>query len=69
MSCDIAQDRKLDEETTFYNTYYKLPDNRTIRISNERFEASEILFNPMLMGKEELPVHELLFKSINVSSH
>ena len=56
----------MDQETTFYNTFYKLPDNRTIRISNERFEASEILFNPMLIGSELPGIHELLFESINV---
>jgi hypothetical protein len=66
VSCDIKQDRKLDQESTFYNTYYKLPDNRTIRISNERFEASEILFNPMLIGSEQPGIQDLLFESINV---
>ena len=56
----------MDEETTFYNTYYKLPDNKTLNISNERFEASEILFNPALIGSELPGAHQLLFESINV---
>jgi len=66
VSCDIKKDRELDLETTFYNTFYKLPDNRTIRISSEKFEAPEILFNPMLIGSELPGIHELLFDSINV---
>ena len=32
VSCDIKSDRKLDQETTYYNTYTKLPDGRKIRI-------------------------------------
>jgi actin-related protein 2 len=53
-------------ETTYYNSYYKLPDNRTIKISKEKFEAPEILFNPMLVNSEADGVHELVFNSINV---
>ena len=45
VSCDIDSDRKLDVETTYYNSIHKLPDGRKIRISNEKFEAPEILFN------------------------
>jgi actin-related protein 2 len=67
VSCDIEADRKLDKETTFYNSYTKLPDGRKIRISNEKFEAPEILFHPFLIQNESPGVHEILFNSINVS--
>ena len=67
VSCDIASDRKLDAETTYYNSYKKLPDGRTIRISNEKFEAPEILFTPHLIQNESDGVHEMLYNSINVS--
>jgi actin-related protein 2 len=67
VSCDIEADRKLDKETTFYNSYTKLPDGRKIRISNEKFEAPEILFHPFLIQNESPGVHEMLFNSINVS--
>jgi actin-related protein 2 len=66
LSCDLAGDRKLDIETTFYNSFYKLPDNRVIKISKEKFEAPEILFKPYLIQSESPGVHELIFNSINV---
>ena len=66
VSCDIMSDRKLDAETTYYNSIHKLPDGRKIRISNEKFEAPEILFNPYLLRNESPGVHEILFNSINV---
>ena len=69
VSCDIDSDRKLDNETTFYNSYHKLPDGRKIRISNEKFEAPEILFHPFLIQNESPGVHEILYNSINVSNN
>ena len=67
VSCDIDQDRKLDQETTYYNSYTKLPDGRKIRISCEKFEAPEILFQPHLVQNEQPGVHEILYNCINVS--
>ena len=67
VSCDIDSDRKLDKETTYYNTLHKLPDGRKIRISSEKYEAPEILFNPHLIQNEMPGIHEMLYNSINVS--
>ena len=69
VSCDIESDRKLDQETTYYNTYTKLPDGRKIRISCEKFEAPEILFQPHLVQNEMPGVHEMLYNCINVSKN
>jgi len=66
VSCDIKGDRKLDGETTYYNSYYKLPDGRQVKISNEKFEAPEILFSPYLVNSESDGIHELVFNCINV---
>ena len=66
VSCDIYSDRKLENETTFYNSCVKLPDGREINISKERFEAPEILFQPDLIQNESKPLHEMLLNSINV---
>ena len=65
VSCDYENDQKLDKETTYYNTIHKLPDGRKIRISNEKFEATEILFNPNKVDNEQPGVHEMVFNSIN----
>jgi actin, other eukaryote len=54
-----------------------LPNNDEIRISHEllsgenvtideeRYQCSEALFQPALLGKEALGIHEMVFKSIN----
>ena len=65
VSNDIETDRKLERETSFYNSYHLLPDETRIRISDEKFEAPEILFNPSLIGKEYDGIPYMMMKSIN----
>lgn len=65
MSNDIVSDRKLERETSYYNSYHLLPDETRIRISDEKFEAPEILFNPYLIGKEYDGIPIMMMKSIN----
>jgi len=65
VSCDIKSDRKLELETAFYNSESRLPDGRKIRISGEKFEAPEILFQPNLVQNEMPGVHEMVYESIN----
>ena len=65
VSNDIENDRRLERETSFYNSYHLLPDESRIRISDEKFEAPEILFNPSLIGKEYDGIPYMMMKSIN----
>ena len=65
VSNDIESDRKLERETSYYNSYHLLPDETRIRISDEKFEAPEILFNPNLIGKEYDGIPYMMMKSIN----
>ena len=65
ISNDIESDRKLERQTTFYNSYHLLPDETRIRISDEKFEAPEILFNPSLIQKEYDGIPYMMMKSIN----
>ena len=65
ISNDIESDRKLERETSYYNSYHLLPDETRIRISDEKFEAPEILFNPSLIGKEYDGIPYMMMKSIN----
>ena len=65
VSNDIEADRKLERETSFYNSYHLLPDESRIRISDEKFEAPEILFNPALIGKEYDGIPIMMMRSIN----
>jgi actin-related protein 2 len=68
VSSNIDQDRKLDRETTFYNSFYRLNSGKVIKLSNEKFEAPEILFNPMLIQDESPGVHEMIVKCIQSSA-
>ncbi|KAL7529216.1 hypothetical protein ACHAXR_002854 [Thalassiosira sp. AJA248-18] len=43
---------------------YQLPDGQVINLSNERHRASEVLFQPSLIGSEERPIHDVLLTSI-----
>jgi actin len=43
---------------------FTLPDGKTITIGSERFRCAEILFQPSLIGKEILPIHECVRQSI-----
>jgi len=43
---------------------YQLPDGQVVTISNERHRASEVLFQPYLIGSEERPIHDVLMTSI-----
>ena len=66
VSCYIDSDRKLEEETTYYNSFVNLPDRTKIRISSEKFEAPEILFRTWLIKNEKPGIHEMICNSINV---
>lgn len=75
VSCDIALDTHLANNTTFLNKEYRLPDGQKIGDSNkimlsrERFEASECLFDPSLAGQDEARgMSDLIFDCINGSS-
>ena len=65
VSNDIESDRKLERETSYYNSWHLLPDETRIHISDEKFEAPEILFSPYLLGMDVNGIPEMMFKSIN----
>ena len=44
---------------------YYLPDGTRVTLGDERILASEILFNPELIGKEYLGLSDIIFSSIN----
>lgn len=65
ISNDIESDRKLERETSYYNSFHLLPDETRIHISDEKFEAPEILFSPHLLGSDVDGIPEMMYKSIN----
>lgn len=63
-SYDLDFDTKLANETTSLVRNYELPDGRVIKISSERFEAPECLFQPGLVDVEQPGIGESLFQTI-----
>lgn len=57
---NIETAKKISETTTDYF----LPDGRNIKLDEEKEIAPEILFNPLLIGKEYLSLQEMIYSSI-----
>ncbi|XP_019229124.1 PREDICTED: actin-like [Nicotiana attenuata] len=45
---------------------YELPDGEVINICAGRFRCPEVLFQPSLVGKEEIGIHEKIYNSIMI---
>jgi len=68
--CYVGYDRELEKklalDTTVLVQSYTLPDQqRVIKMSGERFEAPEALFDPSLVDVESPGMAELIFQCIN----
>jgi len=61
---DLDVERKLALETTVLVKPYTLPDGRVIKVSSERYEAPEVLFNPGLIDIESPGLSDMLFNMI-----
>merc|ERR1711971_1472467 len=61
---DLAVERRLAMETTTLVQPFQLPDGRIIKVGRERFEASEVLFDPDKAGVEGDGLHKLLCGSV-----
>lgn len=61
---DLEVEKRLALETTTLVQNYTLPDGRVIKVSSERFEASEVLFNPHLIECEQKGMQHMLFNMI-----
>jgi len=62
---DLGLEKRLSLETTVLVENYTLPDGRVIRVGGERFEASEVLFEPHLIDVEGGGMAQQLFDCIN----
>ena len=66
--CYVVQnyDTSLKEadESHSCDKNYELPDGRKILIGKERFQATEILFNPKLAKSDTKPVQQFCYESI-----
>ena len=61
---DLEKERALARETTTPIASYTLPDETTIKIGRERFEAPEALFQPGLVDVSGLGIADMVFDMI-----
>jgi actin-related protein len=55
---------QLARTTTFLAREYILPDGQRIRLSAERFQAAEVLFQPGALGHESAGLSEAVYECI-----
>jgi actin len=62
----VSYDFELDnqKESKEFEKSYELPDGNVITFGKERFNCTEALFNPSLIGYNTLGIHETAFNSI-----
>ena len=64
VALDYDLEMKKSEESIEIEKNYELPDGQVITIGNERFRAPEILFQPSMIGREIVGIHQLIYNSI-----
>merc|ERR1719203_611855 len=47
-----------------YTKVYTLPDGQTIDLRTERFRVPEVLFDPMICGRELMGIHQATYNCI-----
>ena len=67
VSPDINNDEMLSKETTFYLSTLRLPDGTEIKISKEKFEIPEILFDQALLPETIYNVITLVLEKFFLS--
>ena len=55
----------FDQEKCSKLTSYELPDGQHVSIGDEKFRCAEPLFDPSLIGREDLGIHHMIYNSIN----
>lgn len=61
--CIMKEDARFKPNDNEFKIY-QLPDDSLVRLSSERYNITEILFNPKLFDINEDGIHEIMYKSI-----
>lgn len=64
MALDFDSELKAASMSTDGSKTYELPDGNIISVHTERFRCPEVLFQPSLIGKEAMGIHDTTFQSI-----
>jgi len=60
----VEMDNAANDEVPDLEQTYELPDGNVITIGNERFRCPEALFDPSMIGMEQLGMHQAAFQTI-----
>ena len=61
---DFEQEMDVATKSSSTEKSYEMPDGSIVNIGNERFRATEALFQPSFLGMESPGMHEILFNSV-----
>ncbi len=61
---DFDQEMSTAAMTSEIERVYELPDMQVVNVGNERFRCPEALFQPSLVGKEAVGIHECCYQTI-----
>jgi len=64
VSLDYDNELKESQKSSSKDAQYEMPDGNLITIGSERFRCPEVLFKPMMIGKEFPGIHEQCYNSI-----
>jgi len=65
VALDPEKELKLAEKVSGMEKSYMLPDGETLTVGVERFLAPEVFFNPGAVGKETLPMDEIIVEAVS----
>mmetsp|Transcript_23589 Transcript_23589/g.54915 ORF Transcript_23589/g.54915 Transcript_23589/m.54915 type:complete len:383 (+) Transcript_23589:93-1241(+) len=71
-ACYVCQDgfdeelKKAEARPTDFEHIYTLPDGHTVSLGTERFRVPEVLFNPMMSGRELPGMHISTHKAVQL---
>jgi actin-related protein len=64
VALDFDAELKEASKSSCKDAQYEMPDGNMITIGSERFRCPEVLFKPMMIGKEFVGIHEQCYNSI-----
>jgi actin-related protein len=64
VALDLDREMNTASQSSDKEKTYELPDGNLITLGSERFRCPEVLFQPSLVGKEALGIHDTVFRSI-----
>ena len=64
IALDFDSEMKSVAESSDKAKTYELPDGNIVSLQSERFRCPEVLFQPSLVGKEAMGIHDTTFRSV-----